>query len=135
MKMRILAGAALAAIGMTMTGCLVNVPGSVVDKSKPIDQGSYAVVGEDVSSTMWDFTILFFPLPSVFPDAKDNQELISNVIDAAPGQILYDYAKGKAPGADALIEYSMDHQLFMFPPFFSFHRTTLTGTPVKTVNK
>ena len=135
MKMRILAGAVLAAIGMTMTGCLVNVPGSVVDKSKPIDQGSYAVVGEDVSSTMWDFTILFFPLPSIFPDSKDNQELISNVIDAAPGQILYDYAKGKAPGAAALVEYSMDHQIFMFPPFFSFHRTTLTGTPVKTVNK
>ena len=132
MKMKILAGAALAVSGITMTDCLVNVPGSVEDRSKPIDQGRYTVVGDDVSSTMWDFTILFFPLPSVFPDSKDRQDLFNNVIDAAPGQILYDYAKGKAPGADALIEYSMDHQFFMFPPFFSFHRTTLTGTPVKT---
>ena len=131
MKTRVLACAAVAAVAMSMTGC-VSVPGKVTDMSKPMEQGKYTVVGDTVTSTVYDVSILFIPLPPIFADSNDMSEMAGNVVESAQGRLLYRKALGKAPGADALIEYSMDHQIFLFP-LFTIGRTTLSGTPVKTL--
>ena len=130
MKAKALACAAVAAAAMAMTGC-VSVPGTIIDKSKPIEQGQYSVVADTVSSSVYNVSIFFIPLPPIFADSNDAAEMAGNVISSAQGRLLYRKALGKAPGADALIEYSLDHQLFLFP-FFTIGRTTLSGTPVKT---
>lgn len=132
-KMRIIAGAALvAAVAMT-TGC-ISVPGQIVDRSKPIEQGRYSVVADSASSSVYNISIFWIPLPPIFTDSNTAKEMADNVIASDQGRLLYRKVLAKAPGADALIEYSMDTQygIFPLPPFIVVGRTTLTGTPVKT---
>ena len=115
MKMKLLAGAAIAAAAMTMTGCMVT-PGTIHDKSKPIAQGGYTVVGEAVTATEHQIFILGWPLS----DARGSM-----------GRRMYKNALGQAPGADALIEYTTDQTFYNFP-FVQVLRYTLSGVPVKT---
>ena len=130
MRVKVLACAAVAVVAMLMTGC-VSVPGTIVDKSKPIEQGRYSVVGDTVSSSVYNVSIFFIPLPPIFADSNDTTEMAENIIASAQGRLLYRKALGKAAGADALIEYSLDHQYLLFP-IVTIGRTTLSGTPVKT---
>lgn len=131
MNIKALTAAVMVAAAATLTGC-ISVPGSVVDKSKPIDQGQYSVVADSVSSTVYHFNILgFIPLPPIFADSNSASEMGENMVASAAGRLLYHKALAKAPGADALIEYSLDHQYGVFP-FLMMTRTTLTGTAVKT---
>ena len=127
---KLLACAAIAALGTSLTGCL-SLPGSIVDRSKPIEQGKYTVVGDTVSSSVYNVSVFFIPLPPIFSDSNDVEEMAGTVIESAQGRLLYHKALGKAPGADGLIEYSLDHQYFLFP-FLTIGRTSLSGTPVKT---
>lgn len=132
MNMKSLTVAAMVAVATTMTGC-VAVPGPIIDKTKPVDQGKYTVVSkETVSSSVYHLNILgFIPIPPIFTDSNSASEMGENMIASASGQLLYRKALAKAPGADALIEYSLDHQ-YCFFPLLMFTRTTLTGVPVKT---
>lgn len=116
MKMKLLAGAAIAAAAMTMTGCVVT-PGTIHDKSKPIAQGGYTVVGDEVTATETQILILGWPL--------------TEVGGGSMGRRMYKIALGKAPGADALIEYTTDQTFYQFP-FVQVIRYTLSGVPVKT---
>lgn len=126
-----LVATAIMALGMAMIGC-ISIPGQVTDRSKPVEQGKYTVVGDTVSSSVYNISIFgIIPLPPLFADSNDVGELADNIISSAQGRLLYHKALGKAAGADALIEYSMDHQYFLFP-IVIVGRTTLSGTPVKT---
>ena len=115
MKMKILAGAAIAAVATAVTGCQ-SVPGTIIDKSKPIEQGGYTVVGDEVSATEFQIFLLGIPMSDLRGSA---------------GRRMYKKALADAPGADALIEYTTDTKVIN-PPFVTLMWYTLTGTPVKT---
>lgn len=87
-----------------------------MDKSKPIEQGQYVVVSPEVSAT--ETTVSFFGVT-----ASD--------LRGSAGRRMYKSALEQAPGADALIEYTVDMKNlnlgFMFVQWY-----TLTGTAVKT---
>lgn len=115
MKKKMLIGAAIAAAAMTMTGC-ISTPGSIADKSKPIQQGGYTVVGDEVSAT--ELTAWVFGIP------------LSDLRGSA-GRRMYKNCLSQAPGADALIEYTTDTKMLnLYIAQFQWY--TLTGTPVKT---
>lgn len=129
MKMKVLAGAAIAAAAMAMTGCST-MPGVVMDKSKPLEQNGYTVIGDGktpVSCTMTQWTILGFGLPPVFDGVSD--EAVANAVSLMPCQILYRKCLAKN-AADALIEYSVDRQ-FLNLVWVSCAKTTMSGIPVK----
>ena len=114
-KMSLLA--AFVAVIVIMTGC-ISTPGVIMDKTKPIEQGGYTVVGEEVSAT--EVMVFIFGVP------------LSDVTGSV-GRRMYKRALNDAPGADALVEYVVDTKQLAFPGLpFSVIWYTLTGTPVKT---
>ena len=114
-KKRNLVCAALAAVALTMAGC-TSFPGVIQDKSKPMEQNKYTVVGEEVSAT--ECTVYFFGVP------------LSDLRGSA-GRRMYKNCLSQAPGADALIEYTTDTKSISAGPIGVIWYT-LTGTPVKT---
>ncbi len=112
-KMKLLA--VFAMVAMLLASC-TTVPGVIHDKSKPIEQGNYTVVGDEVEATEVTLYLLGFPL-------SDQR--------GSAGRRMYKRALEKAPGADALIEYTTDIKAVNLP-FIGIHWYTLTGTPVKT---
>ena len=115
MNMKILVGAVIAAAAMAMTGCYM-YPGTIQDKSKPIEQGGYTVVGDEVSASEFQLILLGFPLSDLRGSA---------------GRRMYKNALADAHGADALVEYTTDtKQLNLGLVMLQWY--TLTGTPVKT---
>ena len=115
MKKMLLAGAALAAAMVAMTGCH-SYPGVIQDKSKPMSQNGYTVVGDEVSAT--EMQVHLFGIT------------MSNLRGSA-GRRIYKNALRQAPGADALIEYTTDTKVINAGPL-AFQWYTLTGVPVKT---
>jgi len=115
MNMKILAGAAMAAAAMAMTGCST-YPGTIQDKSKPMNQNGYTVVADEVSAT--ECQVVLFGI------ALSDQR-------GSAGRRMYKNALSKAPGADALIEYTTDVKQINAGPL-GVQWFTLTGTPVKT---
>ena len=115
MKLKVLAGAAIAAAAMVVTGCH-SYPGVIQDKSKPISQNGYTVVGDEVSATEMQVYLFGFPMSDLRGSA---------------GRRMYKNALQQAPGADALIEYTTDTKMFGGGPLL-FQWYTLTGVPVKT---
>ena len=115
MKLKLIAGAAITAAAMVMTGCQM-VPGTIIDKSKPIEQGGYTVVRDEVSATELQVFLLGIPLSDLRGSA---------------GRRMYKNALAQAPGADALIEYTTDTKMVNLS-LIMFQWYTLTGTPVKT---
>lgn len=115
MKMKVLAGAAIAAAAMVVSGCH-SYPGTIQDKSKPMTQNGYTVVKEEVSATECQVSVFGIGVSDVRGSA---------------GRRMYKAALEQAPGADALIEYTTDTRDIMLGPVF-FQWFTLTGVPVKT---
>lgn len=115
MKIKTICGVALAAAAIVMTGCQT-VPGTIIDKSKPIEQGQYTVVADEVSATEMQVYLFGWPLSDLRGSA---------------GRRMYKNALKQAPGADALIEYTTDLKTFGGGPIL-FTWYTLTGVPVKT---
>lgn len=115
MKMKVLVGAAIAAAALVMTGCST-VPGTINDKSKPMEQNGYTVVADEVSAT--EMQVFLFGVP------------MSDLRGSA-GRRMYKNALAQAPGADALIEYTTDVRTITLP-VVAFQWFTLTGTPVST---
>jgi len=115
MKLKLIAGAAIAAAMVGVSGCRI-VPGTISDKSKPIEQNGYSVVGDEVSATEMQVFLFGFPMSDLRGSA---------------GRRMYKNALSQAPGADALIEYTTDTKTLEIP-FLVFQWYTLTGVPVKT---
>ena len=115
MKMKVLAGVAIAAAMMGMTGCH-SYPGTIADKSKPIAQNGYTVVGDEVSAT--ECQVFLFGIS------------LSDLRGSA-GRRMYKNALAQAPGADALIEYTTDMKMIN-ASLIMVQWYTLTGVPVKT---
>ncbi len=115
MKMKVLAGAAIAAAAMVVSGCH-SYPGTIQDKSKPMNQNGYTVVGDEVSATECQV--------SVFGFGVSDQR-------GSTGRRMYRNALAQAPGADALIEYTTDVRDITLGPV-AIQWFTLTGVPVKT---
>lgn len=115
MKMTVLAGAAIAAAMMAVTGCQ-SFPGVIQDKSKPIAQNGYTIVGDEVSAT--EAQVYVFGIA-----ASD--------LRGSAGRRMYKNALAQAPGADALIEYTTDTKLLNLG-LIMVQWYTLTGVPVKT---
>lgn len=114
-KKRIFMSMVLAAVVLTMSGC-VAVPGAVMDKSKPMEQNRYTVVGDEVSATECTVYLLGIPLSN---------------LRGSTGRRMYKNALSQAPGADALIEYTNDCRIMNIGPV-QLLWFTLTGVPVKT---
>jgi hypothetical protein len=106
--------AALAVAAFALSGC-TSVPGTIMDKTKPLSQDGYTVVGPEVQASEW--SVHMFGI-----DVTDTRGSLS--------RRLYKSCLAQASGADALIEYTLDVQQFNFW-FLSLERYLLVGTPVK----
>lgn len=108
--------AAVAIAAVALTGC-TSVPGTIMDKSKPIDPHGYTVVKPEVSATEAMVNILGF-----------------NVSDlrGSPSRRMYQACLAQTKGeADALIEYSTDIKTLNLG-IINVMWFTMTGTAVKT---
>ena len=114
MKTKMFAAAILVA-ATAMTGCRT-YPGIIQDKTKPIEQGRYTVVLDEVSATEKMVTLFGFSLSDLRGSA---------------GRRMYKKALDQAPGADALIEYTVDTKTLDLV-WLNIQWYTLTGTAVKT---
>lgn len=109
--------AAVAATAMVMTGCTI-APVHFADASLPVDQGRYAVVGEEVEGSDSQLLILGYGLG--MPGSPQRRAL-KNAMD-------------KAPGSDGLVGMAVDFQVLNLA-VVQIMTTRVTGTPIKTNNK
>ena len=115
--MKRLAGfAAGLAAAVVFAGC-TTAPQNFVHASKPIEQGKYTVVGKEVEGS--DTQLMVFGYGIGLPGSPQRRALSA--------------ALERAPGSDALVEMSVDYQLFNLL-VLQFLTTRITGTPVKTNN-
>lgn len=113
---KLIAFAAVMAGALAMTGCSTT-PQNFVASSKPVQQGRYTELGDEVEGTDSQVMVLGFPLG----------------LPGSPQQRALKIALDKAAGADALVEMSVDYQLLnLF--VLQLMTTRVTGTPVKTNN-
>lgn len=115
--MKKLAGfAAALAAAVVLSGCSTT-PQNFVHASRPLEQGKYTVVGKEVEGTDTQFAILGYGVS--LPGSPQRRALAA--------------ALKRAPGADALVEMSVDYQTINL--FVVWVMTThVTGTPVKANN-
>ena len=107
---------AIAAVALLFVTSCYSFPGVIQDKTKPIDQGGYTVVGDEVSATE--------TMVSIFGIAMSD-------LRGSAGRRMYKSSLSQAPGADALVEYTTDTKMLNLGPI-QVVWYTLTGTPVKT---
>ena len=106
--------AAMMAGAVVMTGCSTT-PQNLIASSKPVLQGRYTVLGDEVEGTDTQVMLLGFALG----------------LPGSPQQRALKAALDKAAGSDALIEMSVDYQVLNL--WWAHIMTTrITGTPVKT---
>jgi hypothetical protein len=115
MSIKALALAAVAAAAVALTGC-TSIPGVIQDKTKPLDQNGYTVVAPEVSATEMQAYIFGYGLSD---------------LRGSTSRRLYKSALHEAPGADALIEYTMDRKSLNLV-FVNIIWYTMTGTAVQT---
>lgn len=113
---KLIAFAALMAGAVAMTGCSTT-PQNFVASSKPILQGRYAELGDEVDGTDTQVMILGVPLS----------------LAGSPQRRALSAALEKARGADALVEMAVDYQVVNLQ-LIQFMTTRVTGKPVKTNN-
>lgn len=116
MNRRTLIGAAAVGCAMLITGCQT-YPAGFVDKSLPVEQGKYAVIGDEVEGS--DVQVAVFGWGLGMP--------------GSPQRRAYKQALEKSGGADGLIEMAVDQQLINLS-IVHIYTTRVTGTPIK-VNK
>lgn len=110
-----LAVAAFAVVAFALSGCST-VPGAIQDKTKPIEQNGYTVVADEVSASEQMIMVFGFA-------ASDVRGSLS--------RRLYQKCLKQAPGADALIEYTIDTKRVTLG-VVNVISYTMTGTAVKT---
>lgn len=103
-----------ASVAAVLAGCST-MPVGFVDKSVPMEQGKYAVVGEEVEGS--DTQLLFLGFGLGLPGSPQRKALSD--------------AMTKAPGADGLISMAVDQQRINLY-WLQIITTRVTGTPVKT---
>ena len=108
--------AAAAVCAAVFSGCSTT-PQNFVYASKPVSQGCYTTVGKEVEGTDTQLMVLGFGVG--LPGSPQRRALAT--------------ALKRAPGADALVEMSVDYQV-MNLWFVHIMTTRVTGTPVKTNN-
>lgn len=113
-SIQVLAVAAVAVAAVVLSGC-TSVPGTILDKTKPLAQNGYTELAPEVQASELSVNILGFPISN--PSGSPSRRLLNKCLK-------------QAPGADALIQYSMDVQQFNFL-ILSVDRYLLVGTPVK----
>ena len=116
MNMRTLMVSAAVGCAMLVTGCYTS-PAGFVDKSLPVEQGKYAVIGDEVEGS--DMQVAIFGWGLSMP--------------GSPQRRAYKQALGKSAGADGLIEMAVDQQLINLA-IVHIYTTRVTGTPIK-INK
>ena len=114
MKLKTMSKVFAAAAALAVAGC-INVPVAFSDKSIPIEQGKYTVVGEEVLGEDHQIGILGFPVGR--PGSGQRRALKD--------------AMSQAPGADGLISMAVDFQRLDLW-VFQIWTTKVAGTPVKT---
>ena len=114
MKLKNIGLALGAAALLATTGCM-NIPVSFSDKSVPIEQGKYTVVGDEVLGEDHQIGLLGFPVG--MPGSGQRRALKN--------------AMSQAPGADGLVSVAVDFQQFNVY-LFQIWTTKVSGTPVKT---
>lgn len=105
--------AAIAAVA-ALTGCST-VPGNLTNMSKPLLPGRYTVVKEQVQASENQYILFGYGLGD---------------LRGSMARRLYKEALAQAPGADALIEYTIDTKRVNLA-VFQVITTTLTGTAVQ----
>ena len=113
-SIQLMAVAALAVAAIALSGC-ATVPGAIQDKTKPLAQNGYTVVAPEVSATETMVSVFGFT-------ASD--------LRGSPSRRMYQKCLAKAPGADALIEYSTDVKTVNLG-VVNVMWFTMTGTAVK----
>lgn len=113
---KLIAFTVMLAGALAMTGCST-VPQNFVASSKPVLQGRYTALGDEVEGTDTMLMVLGIPLG----------------LPGSPQQRALKTALDKAAGADALVEMSVDYQMLNLY-FVQLMTTRITGTPVKTNN-
>ena len=113
---KLIAFAAVMAGALAMTGCSTT-PQNFVASSKPVMQGRYTELGDEVDGT--DTQVMLLGIPLGFPGSPQQRALRA--------------ALEKAAGSDALIEMSVDYQMLNLW-VLQLMTTRVTGTPVKTNN-
>ena len=113
---KLIAFAAVLAGALAMTGCSTT-PQNFVASSKPVMQGRYTELGDEVEGT--DTMLMLLGIPLGLP--------------GSPQQRALKIALDKAAGADALVEMSVDYQMLNLY-VVQVMTTRVTGTPVKTNN-
>lgn len=113
MKKLMIVCAALAA-AVAITGCTTS-PQNFTYASKPIEQGRYTVLGNEVEGTDSQLMILGYGIG----------------LPGSPQRRALKVALDKAAGADALVSMAVDYQLLNLY-FIQVLTTRITGTPVKT---
>lgn len=113
---KILICAAAAVCATLFSGCSTT-PQNFVSSSKPMLQGRYTVVGKEVEGTDTQFMVLGFGAS----------------LPGSPQRRALKAALDRAPGADALVEMSVDYQTINLLVLHVM-MTHVTGTPVKSNN-
>ena len=111
---KLIAFTVMLAGALAMTGCSTT-PQNFVASSKPVLQGRYTELGDEVEGT--DTMLMILGIPLGLPGSPQQRALSSAI--------------GKAAGADALVEMSVDYQILNLC-VLQLMTTRVTGTPVKT---
>ena len=107
---------AMGVVVAAINGC-TTTPNSFTYASKPVEQGRYTVLGEEVEGTDTQVSVLGFGVG----------------LPGSPQRRALKTALRKAAGADALVEMAVDYQTINL--WWVYVLTTrVTGTPVKTNN-
>lgn len=114
MKMKhIFAAGLVAGVMMAVTGCST-YPAGFSDKSVPVDQGRYTVMGDEVEGSDTQVCILGFGLS----------------MPGSPQRRALKAAMDRSNGADGLVSMAIDQQLINLA-VVQIITTRVTGTPVK----
>ena len=110
---KLLGFAAIAAAALAISGCST-YPAGFSDKSVPMDQGRYTVIGDEVEGS--DTQVCLFGFGLCVPGSPQRRALKA--------------AMERSNGADGLVSMSIDQQLVNLA-IVQIITTRVTGTPVK----
>ena len=109
--------AVVAVVAVMMSGCST-YPVNFADKSIPMEQGKYTVIGNEIEGTDSQLIVLGYGLS----------------MPGSPQRRALKDAMKKAPGADGMISMAIDQQMINLA-LVQIVTTRCTGTPVKLNNK
>lgn len=115
MNIKILMAGVVIGSAMLMAGCHT-IPAGFSDKSIPVEQGRYSVIGDEVEGSDVQIAVFGWGLSN----------------PGSPQRRAYKQALEKSVGADGLIEMAVDQQLINLA-VVHIYTTRVTGTPIKLI--